>query len=259
MGIKISNNNRQSGGIGLFILVAGIILSTLAIDYNNSMYALIGISLVFWGALFFYIKPKNFVKNEVLNSAISNTYEFYDLVFKNLDFIGTPIYIAPDSLWGLNNVLIVVTRTPETQFMLPENINDDVFEVTPEMIKMTPPGLEISRLIENQLNTSFATETPDKMQPLLEKALIEELEIARTLEISIQEPFVHVELRDTVFDEIIDKVIQKNNVQKLGDPLTSAICCLTAKTMRKPVTIEKIQKDPHQRTTKIIYRIHENT
>lgn len=259
MGINVSNNNKRSGGIGLFILIAGIILSTLAIDYNNSMYALIGISLVFWGALFFYIKPKNFVKNEVLNSAISNTYEFYDLILKNLDFIGKPMYIAPDSLWGLNNVLMVVTRTPETQINLPENIDDDVYEVTPEMIKMTPPGLEISRLIENQLNTTFATETPDKMNSLLEKALVEELEIAMAFQINIQEPFIHVELKDTVFDEIIDNIIQKNHAQKLGDPLTSAICCLTAKTMRKPVTIEKIQKVPNQRTTKITYRIHENT
>jgi hypothetical protein len=257
MGIKISNNNKQSGGIGLFILIAGIILSTLAIDYNNSMYALIGISLVFWGALFFYIKPKNFVKNDVLNSAIANTYEFYEMVFSNLDFIGTPIYMAPDSLWGLNNVLMVVPRSSDTQIQFPENIDDNVFEVTQEMIKMTPPGLEISRLIEKQLNTSFATITPDKMHHLLEKALIEELEMARTLQINIQEPFVEVEIKDSVFDEIIDNVIQKTHAQKLGDPLTSALCCLTAKTMRKPITIEKIQKEPNQRTTKIIFKIYE--
>jgi hypothetical protein len=247
---------KSKGKIGYFLLSLGIILLALATYYAHNVAAFIGIALTFWGALLLYIRPTRFIRKEILDSTITESSETYTKLIEELGYEGTPQHISPSTLWGLRNVVLYIPRLDQTPKPTDEQLSAGVAIIgNPEAIKLTPPGLGLSRLIENELKTNFSTVNLEYLQYNLEKVLVEDLEIAEAFLMEISEPIVHVETKATIFDQGVQGQNEEEGKRRISDPLNSAIACILARSTRKPVVIENVQIDPKGRTIKTDFKI----
>lgn len=245
---------KPKGRIGYLLLTIGIILLTLATYYSHNVSAFIGIALTFWGALLLYIRPTRFIRKEVLDATI-RPLESYHRLIEELGYEGTPQHISPSTLWGLRNTIIYIPKSDNTPKPTNEQLsNYQALIENPKAIKITPPGQNLSRLIEDELKTNFSTVDLEYLQYNLEKALVEGLEIAEAFQMEHMESTVHTEIKGAIFYEAIREQIESKKLQT-GDPLNSAIACIIARSTRKPVVIENIQIDPKEKTIKTDYKL----
>jgi len=246
---------KPEGRIGYLLLAIGITLLALATYYSHNVSAFIGIALTFWGALLLYIRPTRFIRKEILDTTIKPL-ESYHRLIEELGYEGTPQHISPSTLWGLRNTVIYIPKSDNTPKPTDEQLstNETLIE-NPQAIKITPPGQNLSRLIEDELKTNFSTVDLEYLQHNLEKALVEGLEIAEAFQMEPMESTVHTEIKGAIFYEAIREQIESKKLQQTGDPLNSAIACILARSTRKPVVIENIQIDPKEKTIKTDYRI----
>ena len=250
---------KPEGRIGYLLLTIGIILLALATYYSHNVSAFIGIALTFWGALLLYIRPTRFIRKEILD-ATTKPLESYNRLIEELGYEGTPQHISPSTLWGLRNTVIYIPKSDNTPKPTNEQLsNYQALIENPQAIKITPPGQNLSRLIEDELKTNFSTVDLEYLQYNLEKALVEGLEIAEAFQMEPMESTVHTEIKGAIFYEAIREQIESKIPHQTGDPLTSAIACIIARSTRKPVVIENIQIDPIGKTIKTDYKILEQS
>jgi hypothetical protein len=249
---------KPEGKIGYLLLTLGLLLIALAIYYSHNVSAFIGIALTFWGALLLYIRPTKFIRKEILDATTIEPIKFAPKLLEELDYRGTPTYISPRTLTGLRTATICVTKTEKSPLPTDEELSKEETMLTnPDAIKMTPPGLGLSNLIEKELKTNFSTVDLEYLQNNLEKALVEGLEIAESFEMEVTQPTIQVKLKNTIYDTIIDSIKDSEKQQRIGDPMSSAIACILARSTHQPITIEKIERNPKEKTTQITYKVEE--
>lgn len=247
---------KPEGKIGYLLLVLGLALIALAVYYEHNVSAFIGIALTFWGALLLYIRPTQFIRKEILDSTITEPTKYIHSLLNELGFKGTPTYISPRTLSGLRSATIYIPKSDQHHTPTDEELStEEALMRNPQAIKLTPPGLGLSRLLEEELKTNFSTVDLEYLQYNLEKALVEGLEIAEAFDMEASESTIKAELKGSIFDDILDKLDEREAQRHIGDPLTSAIACILARTTRNPITIEKVERDPRTRLTKIIYKM----
>jgi hypothetical protein len=118
--------------------------------------------------------------------------------------------------------------------------------------------MELSRLFERTLGTSFMKVDLQYLEQNIPKLLIEDLEIAQKVEIKIENRRVHVRMENSIFKNLWKEAIKLPHLWcSLGDPLVSAIACALTKATGKPVIIEKNQISNEGQTIDIEYRILE--
>ncbi len=247
---------KPEGKIGYILLTLGFTLTALAVYYSHNVSAFIGIALTFWGALLLYIRPTRFIRKEILDTTITEPLDSYHKLIEELGYEGTPQHISPSTLWGLRNTVIYIPKSNQTQTPTDEQLstNETLIE-NPQAIKITPPGQYLSGLIEDKLKTNFSRVDIEYLQYNLEKAIVEDLEIAEAFQMEHMESTVHTEIKGAIFYEAIREQIESKKLQQTGDPLNSAIACILARSTRKPVIIENIQIDPKEKTIKTDYKI----
>ena len=248
---------KPEGRIGYLLLALGLTLLALAVYYSHNVSAFIGIALTFWGALLLYIRPTRFIRKEILDTTTEPLKTYHKLI-EELGYEGTPQHISPSTLWGLKNTVIYIPKTDNTPKPTDEQLSSDETLIdNPQALKLTPPGQNLSRLIEEELKTNFSTVNLQYLQYNLEKALVEGLEIAEAFQMDPSESTVHVEMKGSIFYDTIQKQIESKKQQQIGDPLNSAIACILARSTRKPVIIKNIQTEPRERTIKTDFKLLE--
>ena len=247
---------KPRGRIGYPIFLLGLFMLIVAIRYSHNVSALIGIALIFWGALLSYIKPIRFIKKDLLDSTIIDPLKYIDKLLNELEFKGTPIYIPFKTQKGIKSATIFIPRSDSSR--LPEYeelLTDKIIMNNPIGIKMTPPGLGIYRLIENELKTDFSSVKFNYIENNLEKTLVDGLEIVKEFKIQYNNLIVQVELRETIFDEFSEDLEDLSILRKIGDPLISALACIFTISADSPVHIEEIKRESNQKIIHILYKI----
>ena len=143
---------KPRGIVGYPIFLLGLLMIALAVFYSHMVSAFIGISLTFWGALFFYIRPTRFIRKEILTTTIVEPLKYTYKLLDELEFKGIPKYISPGTLRSLRSATVYIPKsnlapTPTDK----ELINDEAIIEIPPAIKLTPPGLGLSKLLEKEL------------------------------------------------------------------------------------------------------------
>ena len=245
---------KPEGKIGYLLLLTGIILLTLAIIYSHNVSAFIGIALTFWGALLLYIRPTQFIKKEILDATIKPPQSTHNLA-KELGYNGTPTYISPGTLRGLRTATVLIPKTDSSRLPSDERLSQErIIMEDPPALKLIPPGLGLHRLIEEELRTNFSTVDLDYLRVNLERALVEGLEIAESFEMEVGGSAVAVSLRGSIFDNSSEELGGESVVQ-VGDPLSSALACILARSTRNRITIEQVVKDTADNTTRITFKM----
>jgi len=242
------------------LFLVGVIALAFSINYASSILAFIGLGLVFWGSILFYIRPEKYVKETLLDNTTLPLLVNLEKILKELGYKSKGVYLPPKYLKNFESSLVFIPSKTEQPLPKPEEVDEEkLYSKNPNGIFLTPPGLTISKLFEKELGTSFTRTDLNYIQENLPKLLIEDMEIAENTEIKTENKTVTIEITNHVFNEICQETrkLQKTH-ESIGCPLCSAIACALAKATGKPITIEKEEQSKDGKTTKIQFSIIED-
>ena len=231
---------RPTKKMSILLLASGAIMIAISFDYSDEMLALIGLTLLLWGTIIMNSSPEKYIHSKILTSSFEKINSLYAAIINNRKLKGTSIYYSPDNLWGLSNVLLYIGKNVETQL---DEINEsDGFELSDEYAVLMPPGLALSNLIEEELNTNAATMKLANFKNNINKAVVDQLELAEEIDIQInQEDFLITINKSLLHKDLEDYYLDNEKEIIIGDPLISAIICILAKILHKPIIIENIK------------------
>jgi hypothetical protein len=245
---------------GYLLLFLGLVLIVLAIVYTHNLASFIGISLTFWGALLLYIRQTDLIRKEILESVVVKPLKQIHKMLDELEYNGTPRYVSPSTLLGLETVNVYIPKSNNYSKPSDDQIaQEETFINNPPAMKLTPPGLDLSMLLQDDLKTDFSAVDLKYLQDNLEKALVEGFQLAEAFQMEVSDSTVQVTIKGTIFDKIIEELNDLESNRHLGDPLSSAIACILARSTRQNIIIEEIQRDKKEDTLKITYKIEDST
>jgi len=254
---------RPTGRIGYLLFLLGLVLLLLAVFFSHSVSALVGIALVFWGALLFYVRPAKFVRSEILDVSVTPPVLLFHQLLDQLRSETTPVYAPTDETGEGKGVLMYLPRKDFIQKLTGADTFQDGSATKVEVLRLLPPGIGILKLLEES-GTDFSRVELGDLQAHLVNTIVETLNIATSLEIDISfniwenavpVRFVDIHMKDSVFMPTVEEILAAEFNRHVGDPLSSALACVLAKSTRKPVTIDKMSLDSKEKLVVVRYRI----
>ncbi|MEM2704036.1 MAG: hypothetical protein QXR45_12840 [Candidatus Bathyarchaeia archaeon] len=248
------NFAKASGWITLTIGAISLITSIL---YNSHILAFIGLGLIFWGIILTYIQTEEYVKQSLLTATASSNLTTINQIMKELGCEEKAIYLPPQYFINPEVNKAYIPKDRNLKIPNPYQIQgkeNNFFLQNPQGILLTPPGSELTRLFEETLETSFTKVDLKYLQLNLPKLLIEDLEIAQDVDITVENNKVNVTILNSAYQNLTKETAKLSKLYRsLGCPLSSAIACALAKATGKPVIIEKQQINDKDRAIKIEY------
>jgi len=257
--------SKSSGKVGYVLLVFGMIALVSSVVYSSSipafssMLAFIGIALTFWGALFPFIKTAAYVKASLLDSTAISSLTTIDHITSELNYKGKSIYLPPRYLKGLKGGIVFIPFKNEIIIPPTEEVAEEkVFLANPHGMCLTPPGLGLANLYEDELGKDFTKVDLNYLQDNLPKLFIEDLEIAEDLKMNIKDDVIQVKIIGSVYKDFCKEAGRFPSVcNSLGCPLCSSIAIALTRATGKPIIIEEHEFSQDNETIKKHYRIIE--
>lgn len=251
--------------IGFAFAIPGISALVAAVLKNSNILAFIGLGLTFWGALFFFVKPARLVQSNLIDATALPTYKTIDRIVADLKYKGESYYIPPypkevylpEYLKGLKDPVVFISADKGGTPSIEELAKSKFLLTNPNGICIAPPGLGILTQFEKELGKDTAklqlTEVCEAFPPLI----VENLRLARELEMRVEENTVYLRMFDPVYKNLYVGEEKLRSVHFLGCPLTSAIACALTKVSGKMVTIQKVNISADGQTIEVRFRIVE--
>jgi hypothetical protein len=240
-------------GFGAIALITSII-------YSSSIFAVIGLGLVFWGIIIKYITTEQYVKKTLLDTTTLSSLKIIDEMLKELNYNSKAVYLPPKYLREIESNKIYIPKHENIKLPTPEQIlqEDKIFIRNPEAIVLTPPGNELTKLFEKTLNTIFAKVDLVYLEQNIPKLLIEDLEIAEDVKIEIENSIIRVRIENSIYKDICKETEKLSDTSRsLGCPISSAIACTLAKATGKPIIVSKHQTSEDGKIIDIEYELLE--
>ena len=250
---------RPPGIIGYAVLLTGATALIISTIYSSTILALIGLGLSFWGILFLYAKPVQYMKAGLIDSTAIASLTTIDRVLNELNYQGKGVYLPPRYLKDFKSGTVFVPSKKETKIPGAEQLyRENVFIKNPEGLCLVPSGLGLTNLYETELGTDFAKVDLAYLQRNLPKLLIEGLEIVEDFEMNIEDNSIHIKIEGSSYADFCNKIRDLSNIcGTFGCPLCSSIACALARTTGKPILMEKTVHSPDGKKLKIHFRILE--
>ena len=266
MKFKLANaKNINPLGIGISFIAAGILSLALSVFYNSQVLAFIGLGLTFWGALFLFVRPIQYVKGTLLDSTIASTYLTVDRIVKDLKLRGKGYYIPPypkdvylpDHLKGLKDMVVFISAESAATMPPFEDIAESRFLLdNSKGVLINPPGLGLLTEFEKELRIDITKIELKELCENLSRLVPEYFQIAKEINLKAEGKEVTLQIVDPVYKDLYTMENLKS-VHFLGCPIASAVACAIAKTTGKPVTIQKDKISPDGQIIEVQYRILE--
>ena len=250
---------RPPGIIGYAVLFAGAAALAISIMNSSTILALIGLGLSFWGILFLYAKPVQYLKADLIDSTAIASLTSIDRLLTALNYEGRGIYLPPRYLKDFKSGTLFISSKKDIQIPQAEQLSKDSFFLkNPEGMCLLPSGLGLTNLYETELGTDFTRVDLAYLQRNLPKLLVEGLEIVEDFEMNIKGNIIYVKIEGSSYGDFCSKINELSHAcETLGCPLCSSIACALARSTRKPILIQKTNPSPDGKTLKIYYRILE--
>lgn len=261
------------------LLALGAVALAVSIITVFSTLALIGLGLIFWGAILNFVQTEEYTKEILLPATVNSILTTLDQTLQQLGYEGKAVYLPPKYVKNPEDNKAYIPKQKTANLPTPEQIQKQETEPpnnNSEGILVSPPGAGLTKLFEKTLNTDFMKKDLQYLQQNMPKLFIEDLEIAADLEITAgpsssanptndsskqtgkNQNSVHVRIGSTVYRDVCKEAEKLPNVYTtLGCPLGSAIACAFARATGKPITIENEKTSEDGKTIEIDYRILE--
>ena len=248
------------------MLLLGTISLIASISYNSSILAFIGLGLVFWGAVLLYIRPEEYTKKVLLEAALSPSLTTLNQIIRELGYRGDATYLPPKYFANPETTKIWISKNKDTSLPTPEQIqlyeNQPVAR-TPQGMLLTPPGIQLSKLLEKSLGKSFIKTNLKNLQQNLPKLFIEDLEIAENLEIQAEDDMtknttIHAKITKPIYADTFTEAEEPSQItSSISCPICSAIACALTKATGKPIVMETNQTSEDGKIIEATYRVLE--
>lgn len=255
-------HSRSPQLVSVGLLFSGIAALILSVIYEQTIPAFIGLGLLFWGALLLYIKPKGYVKANLLHSTSLSTLATVDQIIGELGYKGKATYLPPRTLKDFKGGKAVITslrNVDKSTITEAEKAGEGkLFLKNPSAICLTPPGLDLANLYEDELGKSFTVTDLKDLQDNLPKLFVEDLEIAEDVEISKKRDVIHIRITGSIYQDFCKEARKLSNVcNSLGCPLCSSIAIALTRATGKPIIIERNEPSEDGKIIEAYYRIME--
>ena len=248
---------KPPGIIGYAVLLVGATALIASFIYSSNILALIGLGLSFWGILFLYAKPVQYMKAGLIDSTAIASLTTIDRVLADLNYQGKGIYLPPKYLKDFKSGTVFLPEKKEMQIPALEQLSkENVFIKNPNGLCLVPSGLGLTNLYETELGTDFAKVDLAYLQRNLPKLLIEGLEIVEDFEMRIKDNQVYVGITGSSYAEFCNKLREFSNIcGTFGCPLCSSIAVALTRTTGKPIQVEKTAHSKDGKKLRILFRI----
>jgi hypothetical protein len=261
------------------LLLLGTLSLITSLGYNSSILAFIGIGLVFWGAILLYIKPEQHIRETLQEAVLSPSLTTLNQIIQELGYKGDAIYLPPKYFTNPETTKIYISKNKNASLPTPELIQlyeNQPLTRTAQGLLIPPPGIQLSKLMEEVLGTTFIKTDFKNLQQKLPKLFIEDLEIAEDLEMQEennpidikQNPVSDTEIKNTTIHAKITKPFYRDTFKdaedpsqttsSIGDPVCSAIAIALAKATGKPVRITNTKSIENRDMIEVTYTIIED-
>jgi hypothetical protein len=209
----------------------------LAVVFTSTVLAFIGLGLTFWGALLLFIRPRHYVRSDLMNSTALSSLTTIDRMIRSLGYTQKGVYIPVSNS---EKTVVFIPSQPLKKIPKLEQVEKETFLKDPEGIAMVPPGLALADLFERELKAKFTDLSLQEMAERLPKLLIENLEMVQDCTIKIDGDYVNFTFVESVYSEFCSKLRDSTKVcASLGCPMCSAMACVLAQVTHRPVEFDK--------------------
>ena len=268
------------------MLLLGTISLIASIGYNSSVLAFIGLGLVFWGAVLLYIRPEEYTKKVLLEAVLSPSLTTLYQMIRELGYKGDTTYLPPKYFANPETTKVYISKYKRRRLPTPEQTQ--LYENQPLArttlgILLTPPGTQLSKLLEKSLGTGFIKTDLKNLQQNLPKLFIENLEIAENLELQAENDMtqrkedypasstrmkrararmkrttVHAKITKPIYGNAFKEAEEPSQTtSSIGCPVCSAIAIAITKATGKPVRITDTRSSEDGNTIEASYEIIE--
>lgn len=249
---KVKTKIRKTTGAqlaSLLLLLIGLFLLVASAFASLTTFALMGISLIFWGIFLHYVRPSRYVKIELLTS-FQSPLETLNRVIEKTKHEGKGVYLPPKSLEDINASIVFVPNKPITRLpQLGEVSEDRLLSNDAQGLYLTPPGLSLCQLFEKTMGTKFTLISLGSLRETVWKLFTKDLEIAEDLNMTMENEAITVQMEGSVFADLCRETAKLEKIHNsVGCPLCSAVACALAKTTGKAITIENEEQGAHGKT-----------
>lgn len=232
---------------GYAVTIIGAAILGGSMIFSSTVWAMVGLPLVFWGILLFFLKPTSLVRADLLDSSSYSLHENIERLISEFGLRGKGIYLPPQHLEDMKSGLVYIPKKDEIYVPTSKEIKEAenrIFLKNPDGVFLVPSGVALTNLYEKELGTNFAKVDLEYLMRNLPKVFVEALEIAEDFELHIEGDTVHVCVIGLIYDDFLDGSRKHSDVcGSYGCPLCSSIACALARTSGKPVVIdEQVQR-----------------
>jgi hypothetical protein len=227
--------------------VAAIIIASIILTF-------IGLGLVLWGTLAFFVRPQQYVKSDLMNVTALSSLETIDDMLVGMGYHERGIYIPMPS----DKTVAFIPAEPFSKIPQISTFNNEggMFLDDPKGIVVVPPGLALATLIQKHLGFRLRNRGVEILLRTLPKVLVEDLEVVRDIEAEMKGNLVKFRLVDSIYADFCRQLRDSSRPCGLGCPMCSAIACLLAIATGKAVIFEQDRElGPDGRTTESNYQL----
>ena len=261
----------------VFFLIAGLLSLFWSIYLSNTVLALIGIGLTFWGVLFLLLGPLRAVEEGLLYDTATSEYSTINRIINDLKCTGEAFYMppisrsvhVPDNQKSFKEVVVFISPrriTLNMKSMKERSLDLPTAEERSEgkfLLKdrrgmlLTPPGLGILRDIEKKLKTDFTDMEIMQFCQIISDVLLEKFNSAKEIETTTEDNIVKFKFLNSAYENLYTRDDNLTTIHLLGCPLVSAIAVGLAKVSNKTVSIVNEDVPEGTSVVEVWYRIYE--
>jgi len=152
---QVSKGRHQSSSalIGYGLAGFGVLSLILSVAFTSTVVAFIGLGLTFWGALLLFIRPRHYVRSDLMDSTALSSLASIDRVITSLGYTQKGVYIPVSNP---EKAVVFIPSHPLNKIPTMEQVERKTFVKDPEGIAMVPPGLALANLFERELGVKFS-------------------------------------------------------------------------------------------------------
>jgi hypothetical protein len=260
---------RNSVRIALLFLISGITLFVLSVFFVSQIISIVGLGLIFWGALFLLITPLKYVDSNFLITSTLPAYMTLDRMLKDLNPKNEAYNIPacprnvdlPEHLKGLRETVTFIpaksssemTEITEIEQVVEDKslfdnpkelllcIARDKFLIeNPKGLLITSPGVGLLDSIEQKRKKDSTKISPTELDEIL-PSLFNELYLAKEIKMATHENSITLQINDSFYKNLYSQKYGLKSINIIGCPIVSAIACAIAESTGKPTLIQRIE------------------
>jgi hypothetical protein len=263
MHTKTKKPIRNSFLIATSFLVSGIALFIFSFLLGSLIVGLIGLGLLFWGALFLLVTPLKYVESSLLISSTLPAYLNMDRLLKDFNPKNEAYNIPPlprdvslpEHLEGLKESVTFIPAENTTGMVEIEDIARGKFLIErPAGLLVSSPGIGLLDRIEKKRTADFTKVLPSKLEEVLPN-LFGELYLAKHITVAASENSVILKVNGSLYGGLYSSKYNLRSINLLGCPLVNAAACAIAKSTGKLTMIEDIKTDSEGKAITVTFKI----